>query len=312
MGFRPRGPTQQVSFWHQGFADCVTERAPPGFETFSEFPLSLAPRRADILLLRRKEGDDEDNKNKGRILRALWPRLASATLLEFKSPTRGFRRSDLIRLISYGFQYHAQRIDELCSVRDVTLVLVTPCPCPALDQELACMNWSMRPLGDGYAELAGACYNTYVAFTNQVAEAEQDDLLRVFSHLAVQTTEVLAWLEGWMIMKDTGEDVKQHPEYGEMLSKLLSSLPPETVLKHYKAEDRLVGLKAEDVLKHYKAEDVLKHYKAEDRLVGLTSEETFLALPDEVLRGLPDEYIRSLPRSVQTAIRRRLSRPRRR
>jgi hypothetical protein len=301
MGFRRRTPTQQVSLWHQGFADCVTERAAPGFEIFSEFPLSLAPRRADLLLLRRKDQDGDDSK--GRILRALWPRLARATLLEFKSPTRDFRRSDLIRLISYGFQFHAQRIDELRSVRDVTLVLVIPRPCSALDEELRCMNWSIQPLGDGYAEIAGACYNTYVAFTDQVAEAENDDFLRVFSHRAVQTTEVRAWLEGWILMKETEQDAKQHPEHDELLTKLLSSLPPERVLKHYKAED---------VLKHYKAEDRLAGLPPEDRLAGLPPEETLLALPDEVLRGMPDEYIRSLSRSVQTAIRRRLSRPRRR
>jgi hypothetical protein len=275
----PSRSKRWVSLWHEGFAECVRERAPAGFQTTSEFLLSLRPRRADLLLLRRTDRAGDQ----GRILRGLWPRLARATLVEFKSPSRDFRSSDLIRLASYGAQYHAERMDRDSSPDDLTLVLVMPCCNQSLSAELERMRWRLRDLGDGYAQVVGAWYTTLVVFTNHVAEAEQDDLLRVFSDLDVQTIEVRHWLESWLIMKDTGHDVKDREGYDAMLEKLLRSIP---------LEKRLAGI------------------PPEQRLAGIPPEQTLLALPDDVLRGLPDEYIRSLPGPVQSAIHERLARPR--
>jgi hypothetical protein len=93
-------------------------------------------------------------------------------------------------------------------------------------------------------------------------------------------------------------DVRQHPEYDEMFGKLVRSLGPERVLKHYTAEE---------VLNCYKAEQRVAGLSPEERVAGLAPEKTLLAMPDEALRCLSYEYVRSLPRSLQTAIRRRLS-----
>jgi hypothetical protein len=176
-------------------------------------------------------------------------------------------------------------MDQLGHPGNLTLALVTSTCNPALTGEIARMGWRLHELGDGYAEIVGAWYTTFVAFTGQVAEAEQDDFLRIFSHLDVQTIEARHWLESWLTMKESGHDAKDREGHHEMLSKLLRAMPPEKVLQ-------LAGL------------------SPAERLAGLPPEEQLLALSDEVLRGLPDEYVRSLPRRVQSAIRKRLTRSR--
>lgn len=276
MGSHPSSPPHRASLWHAGFAECVRERAPAGFELLSEFQLSLYPRRADLLVLRRSE--QRHGHDQGRIMRALWPRLAQATIIEFKSPSRGFRHSDLIRLYSYGSQYHADGMDIQSWAQDLSLVLATPRRTRALESDLDRMGWHLQELDDGYARIVGPWYTTFVVFTNHVAEAEHDDFLRIFSDRAVQTQEALHWLERWIIMKD--HDVTEYEDHDELLDKLLSSLPPQR---------RLAGI------------------PPQERLAGIPPEQTVLALPDEVLRGLSDDYIRSLPEHVQSAIRKRLA-----
>jgi hypothetical protein len=105
-------------------------------------------------------------------------------------------------------------------------------------------------------------------------------------------------MKGHDVKQMKGHDVKQHPDEDELLGKLLRSLPPEMVLKHYTVEQRLAGLSLEERL---------AGLSLEERLAGLSLEQTLLVVPDEALRCLSDEYVRSLPRSLQTAIRRRLS-----
>jgi hypothetical protein len=100
MGTHRRHQHHQVTLWHESFHAVIVERAPPGIDVIGEFVLSRRPRRADLLLLRRKHLARRDHE--ARILRGLWPRLAETTLVELKSPSRGFRASDLIRLVSYG------------------------------------------------------------------------------------------------------------------------------------------------------------------------------------------------------------------
>lgn len=286
MGFRPRPTRQQSSLWHEGFYACIVERAPPGFDAISEYQLSLRPRRADLLLLRRAQEPRRDAE--ARILRGLWPLLSQATLIELKSPTRGFRRAELLRLMGYGLQYHERHVEQLAHARDLTLVLVTPCPGQALADELRSLDCRLAPLGNGYATVLGFPYTIYVVFTDEVAEAEQDDFLRIFSHHAVQTREARHWLESWITEKKSMPNAREREGLDEMLEKLLRSLPPEEVMRHYKPEERLAGL------------------APEERLAGLAPEEQILALSDEVLRSLSEAYVRTLPKRVQQAIRKRL------
>ena len=89
---------RRTGLWHEGFYELLHERGAKGFEQLVEHMLSKRPRRADMLLIRRA-GTDATG---ARVLRGLWPLLGEVTLLEVKSPSRGFRRGDLLRVVSYG------------------------------------------------------------------------------------------------------------------------------------------------------------------------------------------------------------------
>jgi hypothetical protein len=291
-------PTQrQFTLWHESFYTCISDRAPPGFELRTEFLLSLRPRRADLLLLRRSGEPRRDAE--AQLLRGLWPRLGAASLVEFKSPVRGFRRTEFLRLCGYGLQYHEHNLDDLPDASQLTLVLIVPSLNDAFEAELAALRCTLRDLGDGYAEVVGFPYSIYVARTNEVAEAEQDDFLRIYSKHTVQTEQARHWLEIWIENKRSDmPTVTEREDYDEILDKLLRSLPPERVL-------RSVDPRA--LLEHCKPEDRLAGLAPEQRLTDLGPGEVFRAIPLEVLRALSDEYVRTLPEHVQRVIRTRLA-----
>ncbi|WP_438020611.1 hypothetical protein WMF18_16705 [Sorangium sp. So ce315] len=270
------------NLWHLGFVNLVRARAPANISIHPEAPLAVEPQRADMVLLRKEGGPGEGGE--ARVLRGLWPLLGTDTVLEFKSPAQSaFRRGDLLRLWGYGVQYHVAQIERLSGYRALTLVLVVASVTRTLLRELAEMDWTLVRLGGGYGRIDGAVYATYLVVTDEVAEAEQDDFLRIFSHRPVLSAEARRWLQQWVRPEEGAmQDVKELEGYDEMLQKLLDSLP---------AERRLAGL------------------APEERLAGLPPTRQLLALSDDVLRGFADEYLRSLPAEVQDAIRRRIGRP---
>ena len=274
------------TLWHEGFHELMVERAPPGFEIMGEYILSRRPRRADLLLLRRKHEARRDDE--ARILRRLWPRLADASIGEIKSPSKGVRASDLLRLVSYGVQYHAEHLAEMASPAALTLVLVAPEITSALLNEITHLGWRLEVSEDGYAVIVGAWYTTYAVFTDQVAAAEHDDYLGIFSNRSVQDREAGFWFRHWLGEKSTMQDAREREGYDEMLQKLLQTLTPA---------ERLAGLAPEDLR---------AALPPAERLAGLAPEEQILALSDEVLRGFPENYVRSLPAHVQQVIRERL------
>jgi hypothetical protein len=332
------------TLWHEGFHELMVERAPPGFEIIGEYILSRRPRRADLLLLRRKHEARHDDE--ARILRRLWPRLAETSIVEFKSPSKGVRASDLLRLVSYGVQYHAEHLSEMASPAALTLVLVAPAITPALLNEIAHLGWRLDVGEDGYAVIAGAWYTTYAVFTNQAAAAEHDDYLGIFSNRPVQAPEANHWLRQWLGEKGTMQDARRREGYSEMMQKLLETLTPAERLAGLPPEDlraaltpaerlaglppaeRLAGLSPEDLRAALTPAERLAGLSPEDlraalppaerlaglppaeRLAGLSPEEQILALSDEVLRGFSDDYVRSLPEHVQQKIRERLGQSR--
>jgi hypothetical protein len=101
-----------------------------------------------------------------------------------KSPTKSsFRPGDLIRLWGYGPLYHAANLDETSTPADLTLLLVVASITPTLRDEINLMGWNVVDLGGGYRRIDGAVYALYVAVTDEVAAAEHDGFLRLFSHL---------------------------------------------------------------------------------------------------------------------------------
>lgn len=283
------------TLWHEGFHELMVERSPPGFDIVGEHILSRRPRRADLLLLRRKHEARRDGE--ARILHRLWPQLADASIVEFKSPHKGVRASDLLRLVSYGVQYHAEHLAEMASPAALTLVLVAPAITNALLDEIAHLGWRLEAGEDGYAVIVGAWYTTYAVFTNQAAATEHDDYLRIFSNRPVQTQEAKHWFWHWSGEMNTMQDARQREGYDEILQKLLETLTPE---------ERLAGLAPEELRAGLAPEERLVGLAPEERLVGLTPEEQILALSNEVLRGFPEDYVRSLPAHVQQVIRERL------
>ena len=125
--------------WHPIFAALIKERAPPGIDVIPELMLTVQPQKADILLLRREAEARRDEEAK--VLRGLWHRLSTDTLVEFKSVTRPLRSGDWITLLGYGAQYHSAQIERLPRAADLTLVLVVPSLTPTIRNEAAAMNW---------------------------------------------------------------------------------------------------------------------------------------------------------------------------
>ncbi|WP_428262019.1 hypothetical protein [Haliangium sp.] len=307
MGSRHGSSHQRVTLWHEGFFEYMRACVPSEFEARAEVPLSSRPRRIDILLLRRREAHGD--KREARVLRRLWPRLPAITLLEFKSPSRGFRRSELLRLVSYGYEYHADQLAEISGPGDLSLALVVPTREKALVDEIEHMGWALRPVEGGYAALVGPCYTTYIAFIDEVAEAEHDDYLHIFGRGKVASIEALQWLEHFIVERRNMPNIEQREGYDEMLSKLLSSLSAEERMAGLAPDDLLAKVRAEGLLSRLAPEERMAGLAPEERVGGLTPEETYRVMPIEVLRELSDDFIRSLPASVQAVIRERLAGP---
>jgi hypothetical protein len=281
--------------WHPPFYGLIEDGAPPSTEIRTEIVLSQQPRRADLLLLRRKRMPRRDRE--ARVLRGLWPLLGPVTLAEFKGPTAGFRGHDLLRLLGYGVQYHELNMHALGGPAGLTLALLTPAETPSLQAAVDYMGWRLERLGNGYARIAGAWYSTIVAFIDEVCEAERDDYLRLFSRHREQSHEAVRWLNG-RCLRMTMENLRELDGYDDLVERLLSTLTPEEVLRHYKPEERLAGLAPEEVLRHYKPEERLAGLAPEERLAGLAPEERLAGLaPEERLAGLaPEDALRLLNR----------------
>jgi hypothetical protein len=298
---------QRVNFWHLGFGDLLAERGSPGMRVVPEWSLPVRMRRADFLLIRR---EDRMRDHEARSLRALWPRLSAFTIMELKSPGRAFRPSELIRLLGCGVLYHEHNRRDLAGPDEISLAVIVPRLTRSLRDEIAHMRWTLEPLERGYARILGVMYTTYVAFTNEVAEAEDDDYLRVFSEHELRTTETTSWLHHWMLEKKSMLDPKSiKPEgYDEMRQKIAGNLTPEERLRGLPLEERLRGLPPEERLRGLPPEERLRGLPPEERLRDLDDEQAVLALPASVLRHLSEDYLRSLSPAVQQAIRERLDR----
>lgn len=268
--------------WHLGFAALVAERAPPGIEVRTEVPIAIDPLRADLLLLRRSGEARRDEEAK--VLRGLWPRLGSDSIVEYKSPSRPPRRGDLLRLVGCGAIYHASQVQagRLEEPVELTLVLVVASLTPTVRKEVERMGWKLAPLGNGYARIEGAMYSTILVVTDEVAPAERDDFLAIFSHREVVAREAVGWFERWLYSEGgVMQKIQDLEGYDEMLQKLLAETPVEM---------RLAGL------------------TPEQRLAGLAPEQLLTALPVEALRALSEDFVRTLPSDVQAVVRERLRR----
>jgi hypothetical protein len=278
-----------ATVWHPPFYDLMTEGAPPTTEVRTEVVLSQQPRRADLLLLRRKDMTPRDRE--ARVLRGLWPLLGPVTLAEFKGPTSGFRVHDLLRLISYGAEYHSLQMQVLAGPAALTLALLTPAETPSLRDAVEHMGWRLERLDNGYARIAGAWYSTVIAFIDEVCEAERDVYLRLFSRHRKQSIEALYWMNLRRLRMTTMDNIHELEGYDEMVKRLASSLSPEERLAGLAPEERLAGLAPEDVLRHYGLDELLRHLRD---LTPAERAEAEGKLPPEMLAALR-KYVDETP-----------------
>ncbi|MCG8425507.1 MAG: hypothetical protein MJE77_47115, partial [Proteobacteria bacterium] len=272
MGFKRKFPTHRRrrkarveqyeyrrTLYHLGFARTVNEGVPPGVKLEVEYPLSWDSRRIDQRLVR---GRGKKRDHEAGVLRGLWPHLGEQTLLDFKGPTRGFRRGELIRLISYGGEYLASRTGEFDSPSELSLVLVVPRMTPTLSREIEWMDLRMEPLEDGYARLVGSRYTMIVVLLDRVSREEKN--LKPFTHAKKLDKDVAHSTLAWILEVAQMEDIGNLEGLDDLLEKLAATLGPELVLRHFAPEERLAGLEPEERL---------AGLEPEERLAGLEPEE---------------------------------------
>jgi hypothetical protein len=309
--------------WHVGFERNIRRRGSRAFEILSEFLLSREPPRIDYLFLRKIAELLPDDT--ARTLRRLWPMLPRVSVVEYKSPSRPYRKGNLDRLWSYIHTYHADQ-QELPRERadgtkltpgmegapdvwvraDLCAVLVVPGRTPSLvaDAEEQGLAWVDQ--GDGYWEVTGGKFALYVLEIDVIGPAEGDDLLHSLGHGKPLTPEARSfWIE-FVGSKEAGMSTQDMEGYDELMTRLLDALPPAQVMAHYDPEQRLAGLAPEQRLAGLAPEQRLAGLAPEQRLAGLDRDHEVLALSIGLLRVLPDAYVRSLAPEVQAEIQRRL------
>jgi hypothetical protein len=293
--------------WHPLFYGLMDDGAPPGIEIRTEIVLSRQPRRADLLLLRRRDMPRRDGD--ARVLRGLWPLLGPVTLAEFKGPRSGYRSQDLLRLLGYGIQYNELNMKDLAAPSELTLALLTPAETPSLRAAIDYMGWRLERLGDGYARIVGAWYTTFVAFIDEVCEAERDDYLRLFSRHPRQTAEGVRWLNARYGTRTIMEKLSELEGYEDILEIIKSMHGPEELLRGLTPEQRLAGLPPEQRLAGLPPEQRLAGLPPEQRLAGLPPEQRLAGLgPEERLQllrhlGEQAEAEGKLPAEVLEALR---------
>ena len=153
------------------------------------------------------------------------------------------------------------------------------------------MRWQVVDLGGGYRRIDGAVYALYVAVTDEVAEAEHDGFLRLFSRLQGADPEAARWVRHWMKESTMTQKIEDIPGYDDIFDKILEELPPQKRMLGLTPEQRVAGLSDDELLAVLTPERLA--VLTPERLAGLSEEQRVLALSDETLRQLPDSYLRT-------------------
>ena len=65
---------------------------------------------------------------------------------------------------------------------DIAGLLIVPARTPTLEREIKQRGLTWNDLGGGYAELRGGLFRLFIAEIDVVADREDDDMSRLFSH----------------------------------------------------------------------------------------------------------------------------------
>ncbi|WP_437747125.1 hypothetical protein WMF39_20145 [Sorangium sp. So ce1504] len=290
--------------WHVLLVALLNQRGSRRFEVRSEVPLSNEPLRADYLLLRRSAGPSEP----AGTLKKLWDLLPRDTIVEFKSIGRPYRRRNLDRLCSYLHLYCADEPERIERRSDLCGVLLVPSRTRSLDADVAELGMEWGDLGGGYWRVEGGAFALLIVEIDAAAEAEDDDLLRLFGHGEARTVEARRWLSQQLGAEEIAMEIHELEGFDEVVRKLLATLPPERVLSAYAPEQRMAGLPPEQRMAGLPPEQRMAGLPPEQRVAGLPPEQVLLALPDEVLHALSDSYLDTLSAETRAAIRARIGR----
>jgi hypothetical protein len=254
--------------WHVLLDALFDDWGPKTFAYLAEVRLSSEPLRGDFLLLRRDDAPGLDPT--AGTLRRLWALLPKDTLLEFKSVGRPYRTRNLHRLLAYLHVHYGDQAARLLAETDLAGVLLVPARTPSLSADAIALGLWWRDLGGGYSRLERGPFPLYVVEIDVAADADDDDLLRLFGHGAPETREARRWMERQVGSKRAGVPMEDLEEYDDVFEKLLAKASPA------------------------------------QRIAGLTLEQRLLALPDEALRGLSGAYLDTLAEPTRRAISARL------
>jgi hypothetical protein len=287
--FHPTRPRRKPpTAWHLPFGALVEERSPSWIVVDLETLLQRESQRIDQLYtLHAKFPRDVDDQ--GRVMRGLWKHIHVVGIGEFKSISGPLVRGDVYRLVACGWHWLSRHPTHKPS--EIVLVLMLPKISAPLMEELALCNATLVDAGNGYSLTTIYGLQLVVVEIESVAEAEQDDWLRVFGGIPVKTKEVLHWLRRHTnILENTMDDTTDITEDDEFVIKLAQSLPVGVRLAGLAPEERLAGL------------------APEARLADLGPEEQILALSDHVIRGFSKDFLATLSQETQHKIRDRLTR----
>jgi hypothetical protein len=277
--------------WHVFFAALMLERRSPDFDVLTDVPLAHEPQRADLLLLRKRQA--RKRPARGAVLRELWPKLGSDTLVEFKSAARPLRRGDLVRLLGYGAQYHVQHVRRL-DRQELGLVLVVPGRSRTLDDELARLGWKLGGSDGGYARLQGEPYAGWVVFLDEVGRVKEEGVLAPFVGATVELgSDAWGWWQQRLFRPAGGTampNVSELEGYDELMVQMLSRVPASRlgwVLAKVSAK-AFSHIPAERLAEKLTVEQ-LAALPAEKRLAGLSVRERLAGLSEAELNALRAE-----------------------
>ena len=159
------------------------------------------------------------------------------------------------------------------------------------------LGWN--DLGGGYTELTGGLFRLLLVEIDVVADEEQDDLLRLFSHDREHTLEAMRFWADQVGTKEARMATHDLEDYDEVFKRFAALLSPEQRLAGLTTEERMAGLAPEQVVRALGAEQVVR---------ALGPDQLLPAMPDEVLRALSDEFIAKLAEPTRSVIGKRLGR----
>jgi hypothetical protein len=262
--------------WHVWFAALLIERGSPNFDVQTEVELLRRPPRADFVLLRRKSS----RPDRARVLRRLWRWIEELALVEFKSDAEPLRAGDL--------SWWLGLVELLCAIHQparLQAVLVIVRRTPTLLSEVKYRGFALQEEGAGYLRLEGAGLDAKVVVLDEVAAAEREPLLGLFSGATLDHPSVRRW-----VLQHTGKVIevmgaKAAQAFPDVLKAFLASLPAKRLLAGLTPEQRLAGL------------------APEQRLAGLAPEQRLAGLaPDEIA-----DLLSALPAAARRQVAARLS-----